>query len=190
MEQITAYYLRNREEVLAKAIEMARTAQTHLFGMGRDLSWLSDPDFKEAVGSHITVREGGCLDMLVIAARKDRVAQAYARQFYHDIKAKVGFADFGQVRVVVSDGERLLLGFPAAPGLAEGVNEVAFGLYIEHPRFTQWLEQRFLSKYGKSQKLEQNVLQDCWQWVENHKEQVVVSLAISLFWFLVGLFAR
>lgn len=190
MEKVTAYYLENRVEVLKKAAEMARNAKTHLYGMGRDLSWLSDPEFKEAVGSRCTVREGGDLDMLVIAAKKDRTAEKYATEFYEEIKAKVGFFDFGQVRVVISDGERLLLGFPVAPGLREEVNEVGFGLFIEHPRLTRWLEERFLNKYNKSPKLGQNVFQHLWIWVVNNREEVIVTAFLSLVSFLLGLLAR
>ncbi len=190
MEQITAYYLENRAEVLKKAAEMAQNAKTHLYGMGRDLSWLSNPEFRHAVGSRATVREGGDLDMLVIAARKDRTAKEYARRFYDEIGAKVGFLDFGQARVVISDGNRLLLGFPVTPGLHEEVNEVGFGLLIEHPRLAGWLEDRFLNKYNKSTKLGQNVFQELWTWLVNNKYSVAFTLIVSFTSFVLGLLTR
>jgi hypothetical protein len=190
MEQITAYYLENRAEVLRKAVEMAQNANTHLYGMGRDLSWLSDPEFRNAVCSRTTLREGGGLDMLVIAARRDHTAKEYARSFYDEIKAEVGFLSFGQARVVVSDGESLLLGFPVAPGLREEVNEVGFGLYIEHPRLARWLEERFLNKYKKCSKLGQNAFQSLCTWIMTNKEQVIFTTALSLASFIAGLLIR
>lgn len=190
MKEVSAYYLEDREDVLAKAIEMVQKASTHVYGMGKDLSWLNDPRFRDAVKSRATLREGGDLDMLVIAANRDQSAKTYARVFYDEIQARVGFSDFGQVRVVVYDGKGLLLGFPIAPCLANEVSEVGFGLYVEHPRLATWLEQRFLSQYSKCPKLGHNCFVNFGAWLRNNKYHITFAVLLSVGSFILGLLAR
>lgn len=190
MEQITAYYLQNREEVLAKAIEMVEEGATHLYGMGRDLSWLNHPEFRDAVNERTTIREGGDLDMLVIAARQDNTAQVYAREFYEEIQAKVGFSSFGQVRVVLCDGQSLLLGFPVAPDLPDDVSEASLGLYMEHPRLATWLEERFLNEYSTSIKLGEKWYSNFWIWIRNNTYHIIFATLLSVASFVLGVVAR